>query len=422
MLRIQGGEEEEHHGDSGIEGVEYHSHYPYSPNQLKPGDEIRIALQHQDLFTYPSQSFLCLEGRFLKEDGSGKPTTSIISNNAFAYLFDEIRYELCGSEIDRVRNPGITSTMKGYASFSKSTLHEIQSFGWSDKKNNENLISREGYFAVCLPLSSLLGIFEDYQKVIMNVKQELILLRARRDENCFTSTNTGTATTPVAEKAKIELSAISWRVPYLSLSSTHRLQLHRLLQKEKNIKMNYRSWEMYEYPLLPTSEKQLWNVKTSSSLEKPRFVMLAFQTGRKFSLLKNASHFDHCKLSNVKLYLNSKCYPYDDLNLNFDRNQYSLLYRMYSHFQNSYYGSESQHSKNNVCPLLSFLEFREIGPIVILDCSRQSQSIKAGPIDVMLEFESKEAFPADTTAYCLIIHDRSVEYNPLTNIIRRMVV
>jgi len=42
-----------------------------------------------------------------------------------------------------------------------------------------------------------------------------------------------------------------------------------------------------------------------------------------------------CKLINVKLYLNSKFYPYDDLKLDFDKCKAAILYDMY--FRTSYY-------------------------------------------------------------------------------------
>ena len=53
-------------------------------------------------------------------------------------------------------------------------------------------------------------------------------------------------------------------------------------------------------------------------------------------------------------------------------------------------------------------------------CSRQIESIKNGTVDVRIEFEFKENVPANTTAYCLILHDRVVEYNPLTNVVRKI--
>jgi len=35
-------------------------------------------------------------------------------------------------------------------------------------------------------------------------------------------------------------------------------------------------------------------------------------------------------------------------------------------------------------------------------------------VDVRLEFESFENFPSGTTAYCLILHDRIVDYSLLS--------
>ncbi|CAH0547174.1 unnamed protein product [Brassicogethes aeneus] len=38
---------------------------------------------------------------------------------ALMFLLDEIRYEMAGVVVDLVRNPGITSLMKGYVSFTE---------------------------------------------------------------------------------------------------------------------------------------------------------------------------------------------------------------------------------------------------------------------------------------------------------------
>ena len=49
------------------------------------------------------------------------------------------------------------------------------------------------------------------------------------------------------------------------------------------------------------------------------------------------TYFVHCKLTNVKLYLNSEFYPYDDLNLDFNKYKTAVLYDMYVRFRISYY-------------------------------------------------------------------------------------
>ena len=95
---------------------------------------------------------------------------------------------------------------------------------------------------------------------------------------------------------------------------------------------------MYEYPQLPKTWKHVWTVKTSNQLEKPRYVILAFQTARNNELEANASEFDHCDISNFRLFFNTQYYPYRNLNLNIVNNQFALLYEMFGNFRASYYG------------------------------------------------------------------------------------
>jgi len=97
---------------------------------------------------------------------------------------------------------------------------------------------------------------------------------------------------------------------------------------------------------------------------------------------EDISRFD-CKLINAKLYLNLECYPYDDLNLDFDKNRCAILYDLYARFCKGYYGYEYLE------PSLTFTTFLRNGPFVIIDCSRQNESVKSGTVDVRLDFERR---------------------------------
>lgn len=94
---------------------------------------------------------------------------------------------------------------------------------------------------------------------------------------------------------------------------------------------------LLEMPLLPTSERQSWTIKTSSPLEKPRFVIVTFQTARKDDLAKHASMIDKCNITEGKLYLRSQQYPLDNF-----RGDLALMYEDNARFQSSYYGKLSQ--------------------------------------------------------------------------------
>ena len=164
---------------------------------------------------------------------------------------------------------------------------------------------------------------------------------------------------------------------------------------------------MYEYPVIPITTKQIWTIKSSIQLETPRYVILTFQTDIKNKPNTDSSKFNHCNITDVKLYLNSEHYPYDSkLNINFSNNQYTLLYEMYMHFQKSYYNK-------NCSLLLNWEEFTTTAPFIVIDYSKQNEKLKSATVDIRLEFEASENFPTLTTAYCFILHDKVVEYTPL---------
>ncbi|KYN08234.1 hypothetical protein ALC62_00785, partial [Cyphomyrmex costatus] len=376
--------------DDRIVKIETHAYSPFANTTFGHSDEIRIPIQQQDLYTLPYESSLYVEGRFTKA-AEAQNTDVALGNNCVAFMFDEIRYELDGVEIDRNRNVGVTSTMKNYVTVTSDRSVILRNAGWDAQT------TADGYFNFCVPLNVLLGFCEDYRRVVINARHELILIRARNDDNCLVGNS--------AVVSKLELFKIQWRMPHVVLSDVNKLSMLRALESGRYLSMAFRSWDLYE--------KHSWAIKTASQLEKPRYVIFALQTDRK-KMSEDTSQFDDCKLTNVKLYLNSECYPYDDLNLDFAKNKWAILYDMYARFCKGYYGYEYLE------PNLTVSSFKRKGPFVIVDCSRQNESVKSATVDVRMDFELKENAPANTTAYCLIIHDRVVEYNPLTSVVRRI--
>jgi hypothetical protein len=242
--------------------------------------------------------------------------------------------------------------------------------------------------------------------VVVNACHELILIRARNDNNSIVGNP--------AHEPIIELFKVQWRMPHIILNEVNKLSMLRTLESGRYLNMCFRSWDLYEYPLLQSTTKHSWAVKTATQLEKPRFVIIALQTNRKNSMPQDVTMFDDCKLANVKLYLNSEFYPYDDLNLDFSKSRYAILFDMYQRFHKAYYGRDCYNM------LLNVLTFLRNGPFVVIDCLRQNESIKSATVDVRIEFDCRENVPANTTAYCLILHDRVIEYSPLTNVVRKI--
>ena len=113
------------------------------------------------------------------------------------------------------------------------------------------------------------------------------------------------------EEFKILLNKAEWKVPYLFAADRHKLHLSKFIEKDMLITLSFRTWQMYVYPLIPATRKHVWTVKTSTQIEKPRYIVLAFQTNRKDQRKQYANRFDHCSITNVKIFLNSQYDPYD---------------------------------------------------------------------------------------------------------------
>jgi hypothetical protein len=364
-----------------VTGFEFHSHKPYASTTYTDSDEVRIPLSQQDIITAPFDSYLYITGTLSGKKADGTPSDIAFTNFGIAHLFEDIRYELNGIEVCKTRNLGTTSTIKGLLSFRPEEENSLKNTSWV----GVNTTLKTEKFSFNIPLKYLLGFFDDYKKIILNIKQELVLLRSANDKDAIITTN--------SETWSVKIDSITWRVPHITVSDDFKIKLLSLIEKDAIIHLPFRQYELHEYPVLPTTKRQSWSVKTSNQLEKPRFVVLAFQTARKNDIKKNASNFDHCNLNNVKLYLNSQYFPYDNIH-----GDNTLFYDMFARFQSSYYGK-------NARPLINLETFKSYAPLYVIDCSNHNDSVKTGPVDVRLEFESTDAFPANTTAYCLIIHD-----------------
>jgi len=97
--------------DDRIFKIETHTYNPFANTTFGYSDEIRIPIQQQDLYTLSHESFLYIEGKLtINKPVAGSDVA--LGNNCVAFMFDEIRYELDGVEIDRNRNVDVTSTLK----------------------------------------------------------------------------------------------------------------------------------------------------------------------------------------------------------------------------------------------------------------------------------------------------------------------
>jgi hypothetical protein len=388
---------EKTYSDESISKKEYHTYSPYQQS-FKANDEIRITIQNQDLYVLPHESLINFHGIIskVKDDGSLETgnITAKLRNNCMAYFLDEIRYEINGVEIDRTRFVGTTSTIKNYVYLNQLESKKLFNSGWTGSGD----FTSPSYFEFSLPLKNLLGFAEDFKKVILNCKHELVLLISKNMNEVYETAHGN-------NNFRMEMLSITWKIPHITPSDSAKIKLYDIIKSGANLPLAFRSWDTYINPKLTQGTQQIWNVKLAANRERPRFALIAFKEGNQF-IANN--------LTNLKVYLNSETYPYDDLKIDFSKNRFAHLYEMYSKFQNSYYN-------RNETPLLTPLDFVTKAPIIVVDLSYQNEMVKSGPIDVRVSAELSRTSSENTQLYCILLHDRLVEYNPLNGLVHRIV-
>lgn len=168
--------------DASIIKKQYHSYSPYN-SSYDANDEVRIAIQSQDLYVLPSESYILLNVAVTRKTGvEHVEVAGTWSSNADRYLFSEMRYEINNVEIDRIKNPGLTSNMKRSAAY-PSTMLRILSL----LMNKARTVITTGTHQFIIPLSDIFGFCDDYRKIIMNAKHELILVVNRHTIYSYTA-------------------------------------------------------------------------------------------------------------------------------------------------------------------------------------------------------------------------------------------
>ena len=187
--------------DNSIDKYEDIVYEPVAGTNLNAsGQDIRLTIETQDIFTHPSKSFLIIEGHLLKDNNNSYGNNDPISltNNGIMHLFKHIRYDLWGQEIETLVHPGQATTMFGLLKypddFSKSkeinqlwykdtTINaEEANIGWNVRRQYISVdADPKGSFSFRIPLNHIFGFCDDYDKIVYGLKHNLTL--TRNDDN-----------------------------------------------------------------------------------------------------------------------------------------------------------------------------------------------------------------------------------------------
>ena len=249
--------------DDSIDKYEEIAYEPVAGTNLNSsGQDIRLAIETQDIFTHPSESYLIIEGRLLKADNNSYGNNDVITltNNGIMHLFKRIRYELSGQEIENITDVGQATTMLGLLKypddFSKSKglnqlwYKDTSTTASIDANVNIGFKIRQDYiiqksnpkgsFSFKIPLKHIFGFCGDYVKVVYGLKHNLTLTRNDDNNAIFkTDADDGAGNDRVAD-GKVILSKISWFMPHVTPADKDKMELYKIIERKEKIPVGYR--------------------------------------------------------------------------------------------------------------------------------------------------------------------------------------
>ena len=421
------------------DSIDKYEEFAYEPitgtNKNTPGQDIRINIESQDIFTHPSESYLIIKGRLLKADGTAYAHANRITlaNNGIMYLFKRIRYELSGQDIENIMNVGQATTMLGLLKypddFSKSK--GLNQLWYKDTKNTtvldpananfnagfkvrhdyifgkvNNDVIPIGSFSFRIPLKHIFGFCEDYDKVVYGLKHTLTLTRDNDNTAIYKFFDDDGAGNDRFALGQVILSDITWFMPHVIPADEDKMKLYKIIERKEKIPVGYRMIQCDSAIIPHTSTDFSWRLAVKSSPEVPRFIIIGFQRNGYNRQITNPSIFTGVNVRNMYVMLNSTRYPTADYDINFLENQFSRVYGDVANFRSKFFNMDELISNPNINPS----DYKDLYNLFLFDVSKQSEKLKYSTTDIQVKMDFREQVPVGVQVYGVIISDRLINF------------
>ena len=421
------------------DSIDKYEEFAYEPiagtNRNAPGQDIRITIETQDIFTHPSESYLIIEGQLLKADGTPYDSANrvTLANNGIMHLFKRIRYELSGQEIENIMNVGQATTMLGLLKypddFSKSK--GLNQLWYKDTKNttildpaNDNfnagfkirhdyifgntdgVAANVGTFSFRIPLKHIFGFCEDYDKIVYGLKHTLTLTRDNDNTAIFKAIilDGGGNDTLFG---MVNLKKIIWFMPHVIPADEDKMKLYKIIERKEKIPVGYRMIQCDSASVPPGNISSFsWRLAVKSSPEVPRFIIIGFQQNGINNQTTNPSTFANVDVSNMYVTLNSTRYPATDYDINFGTQRFSRVYGDVADFRSKFFNMDELISNPNINPS----DYRDLYSLFLFDVSKQSEKLKYSTTDIQVKMFFRGDVPVGVQVYGVIISDRLINF------------
>ena len=373
---------------------------------------------------YPHDSYLRIEGNFKTAGNADVANNSAVAfiNNGLMRLFSNARYILGGEVLEYFENAGITTTIHNY--LSKSRNYSGDSWFWAPDRGtaaanatnkywrirniftNPQAAAGVWYFSAILPLNAIFSFCNDYKKAIYGMQHKISLTRTN-NTSALLRTNAAIGASgnylvlvALANDIVVSITTLKWAMRQAVPSLIKEQEVLSIIEDKEPVQLAFLNKRL-ESTNVPAAASFKWNLQLASGVERPRFIVVGFQTGRGADQTTNNASFDLNGLNVTDAYivLNGLRYPYSNFGANYATKTYTKWYYEYLNFYNKY----NNDNKSEAC--LSYYDFITVAPLYVFDVSNQRERTKNSEIDVTLTMTFAAAAPANTMAYAATYYD-----------------
>ncbi|XP_065650994.1 uncharacterized protein LOC136079201 [Hydra vulgaris] len=372
--------------DESIEKYYYRDYDPASRPNLNNTGNIIINIEQSDLYSVPSDAYLLFEGRLLKADNTAYANADAVAltNNGIMYLFSQIAYQLSNQDIE-YKDSATAAVIAENTGFAARQGFLIQK------------PTAKGTFSFCVPLKHIFGFCDDYDTVIYGFKHTIVLTRKSDDDAIFRGATVAAG--------KVDLQRVTLFMPHVQPALAQQNELLSIIASKATIPVAFRTRQCDSLEI-PQTLSTTWKLSVKTSSERPRYIIVGFQTNKNGDQTTNPALFDHCDLKNIYVMLSSDKYPVTDYSLSFPNQQFSRAYKDAAVFSEKYYGMNELITNSNIQPL----DYKDLFPIFVIDVSNQPERYKSSVIDIQIKMNFNTAVPQYTIGYALVISDKLVNF------------
>ena len=194
-------------------------------------------------------------------------------------------------------------------------------------------------------------------------------------------------------------------MPHVIPADAEKFSIYKTIETKVKVPVAYKMRQCHMLSVLEsTSFTQRLSVNTAP--EKPRFIIVGFQTDKDGNQAKNQSTFDHVNLKDAYVTLNSDRYPAVDYNLSFFNQKFSRMYGDATLFGVKFFGTDELITLFNITPS----DYKTLYPLFTFDVSKQKEKLKSSVVDIQIKTTFTDNFPVNTRAFALFISDKMLSF------------